>query len=353
MAGLEIIPFDEKERWDGIVQSFADYDVYYLQEYVSAFRHAGDGVPFLIYYQGEPMRLCYPVFKSDIAASGAFAGLLEKGRYYDLATPYGYGGPLAEHENAEDIKHFFALLQDYCNQKGIVAQFLRFHPLLGNAALFAGHCDLRNAKRTVWVDATDCAAIWTKLEPRCRGAIQRAQQSDVQIRIDNSEAAQTAFVRLYYATMRRRGAAAYYFFDSRFFEDFFENMAGFYNLFCAYSAGGMISAAIMLCCNKKMHYHLSGSDGVGRRFSPNSLLLYTAACWGADNGFKKFHLGGGVEADDSLFLFKRSFNKKGQLDFYIGRNVFDNESFNKLVRLRTESDPHFDPDNPYLIQYRA
>ncbi len=353
MAALQMIPFDEKARWDGLVKSFADYDVYYLWEYVSAFRHAGDGTPFLMDYRGARMRLCYPVFKSDIAKSRAFSGLLEKGRCYDLATPYGYGGPLAERASAHEMAHFFALLKDYCNQNGIVSQFIRFHPLLGNAALFAGHGDLRCAKRTVFVDLTDRAAIFANLEARCRGAIKKAQQSGVQICIDNSESAQKAFARLYSETMRRRGATAYYFFSNEFFDDFFRSMAGFYNLFCAFSAGEIISAAIILHGNKRMHYHLSGSDGVSRQFSPNSLLLYTAACWGADNGYEKFHLGGGVEADDSLFLFKKSFNKKGQLNFYIGRNIFSSESFDALVRLRADADPGFNPDNSYLIQYRA
>ena len=60
-----------------------------------------------------------------------------------------------------------------------------------------------------------------------------------------------------------------------------------------------------------------------------------------------------MEADDSLFLFKKSFNKKGQLNFYIGRNIFSSESFDALVRLRADADPGFNPDNSYLIQYRA
>lgn len=353
MGALQIVSFIEKARWNGIVKSFSDYDVYYLHEYVSAFRHAGDGAPFLIYYNGDRMRLCYPVLCGDIAKSSGFAGLLEKGRCYDIATPYGYGGPLAERYSENEMCRFFALLKAYCNENGIVSQFIRFHPLLGNEAFFAGHCELRSVKRTVFVDTADRDTVYAKLEPRCRGAIKKAGQSRIQICIDNSDEAKAAFVRLYLETMRQRQAAAYYFFNDDFFNDFFLNMAGCCNLFCAVSEGKIISAAVILCCNRNMHYHLSGSDGAFRRLSPNNLLLYTAACWGADNGYKKFHLGGGVEADDSLFLFKKAFNKKGQLDFYVGRSIFSREKFDRLVKLRADSDPDFNPQNGYMIQYRA
>ncbi|HWP50919.1 MAG TPA: GNAT family N-acetyltransferase [Clostridia bacterium] len=353
MDALQIVSFSEKDRWNGIVKSFADHDVYYMHEYMSAFRHTGDGSPCLIYYSGDPMRLCYVVLSSDIAESPRFTGVLEKGRYHDFATPYGYGGPLVSHYSSDEMSYFFALLKDYCNQNGIVSQFIRFHPLLENQAFFADHCELRSIKKTVVIDATNSATIYANMEPRCRGAIQKAKQRDIQINIDNSDQAKVEFIRLYLETMQRHHAAAYYFFNNAFFDDFFSNMEGSYNLFCAMSNKKIISAAIILCCNGNMHYHLSGSDEAFRQFSPNNLLLYTAACWGVDNGYHKFHLGGGVEVDDSLFLFKRSFNKKGTLNFYIGRSIFNQENFRQMVNLRTGSDPDFDPNNDYMIQYRA
>ncbi|WMJ83314.1 GNAT family N-acetyltransferase [Oscillospiraceae bacterium LTW-04] len=353
MEALQIISFTEKARWNGIVKSFSNYDVYYLHEYVSAFRYAGDGNPYLIYYSGDRMRLCYTVLHCDIAKSYTFEGILEKGCYYDIATPYGYGGPLVTHYSQKEMRRFFALFKAYCNENGIISQFIRFHPLLGNEVLFADYCELCSIKKTVFVDIADRETVYANLESRCRGAIQKARKTGIQIKIDNSDEAKATFIRLYSETMQRLGAASYYFFNGEFFDDFFLNMAGYYNLFCAMLEGQIVSAAIILCCNLNIHYHLSGSDEAFQRFSPNNLLLYTAACWGADNGYKKFHLGGGVEADDSLFLFKKSFNKEGQLDFYIGRSIFSDEKLRSLVKLRVDCDPDFDPQNGYMIQYRA
>ena len=43
LSKLEIIAFNEKDKWNSIVKSFDTHDVYYLNEYVSAFRYTNDG----------------------------------------------------------------------------------------------------------------------------------------------------------------------------------------------------------------------------------------------------------------------------------------------------------------------
>ena len=50
---LEIINIDESEKWDSIVKSFSNYDVYYMSGYTKAFKLHGDGEPTLIYYHDE------------------------------------------------------------------------------------------------------------------------------------------------------------------------------------------------------------------------------------------------------------------------------------------------------------
>ena len=68
---------------------------------------------------------------------------------------------------------------------------------------------------------------------------------------------------------------------------------------------------------------------------------------------KKFHLGGGLGIEDSLFSFKKHFNRNGEIDFCIGRNIFDKSTFDELVKIREENDPDFDSSRPFLIKYRG
>lgn len=46
---IEIINYNNDEKWDKTVKSFNDWDVYYLNGYVYPFFLHGDGEPVLIY----------------------------------------------------------------------------------------------------------------------------------------------------------------------------------------------------------------------------------------------------------------------------------------------------------------
>lgn len=352
MGKLSIIPFCDREAWNAVVQSFARYDVYYINEYVSAFRYANDGLPLLLYYCGDSMRLCYAVQQRDITEDERFRGILEPGRYSDWATPYGYGGPLTDRFSQPDLTELFRLLFEYCRSNHIVSQFIRFHPLLQNQKGFEDFCAPYRLKQTVFMDTSGRQIIDANLEVRNRNAIKKAEKNAVTIISGGGKEAQTEFVALYRETMERKNAADYYRFDDVFFKDFFEKMAGHFSLYRAVLAGKTISAAIILRCNGSIHYHLSASDWACRTYAPNNLLLYTAACRGAEDGYTRFHLGGGVDSEDSLLLFKKSFNRHGLIDFYIGRTIFCEEAYKELLELRAAADPKFQKENPFLIQYR-
>lgn len=353
MGRLELIAFEEMEKWNRIVKLFDRHDIYYLNEYVSAFRHTSDGKPLLVFYHGDRMRLCYVVQQSDVADAEAFSGRLKHGKYFDWSTPYGYGGPLTDGFDEQDMVDFFDRLTNFCTTNRIVSQFIRFHPLLQNQRLFEDYCDLRKLKNTVFIDISDKHLIYSNMDAKSRNMCKKAEKNGIEIIVDNSEEAKSAFVELYRSTMERNQASEYYYFNQQFFDDLFLSLAGNYSLFNARYEEQVISSAIIMHCNGNLHYHLSASQRDYMHLAPNNLLLYTAANWGADHGYTKFHLGGGVAVKDSLLSFKKSFNKQGLIDFYIGRNVFCKISYEELLGIRSTVDADFNPDNHHMIQYRA
>ena len=58
--------------------------------------------------------------------------------YYDIVTPYGYGGPYIVECIDKDklLKDYEKQFTDYCIDNNIVAEFVRFHPLFNNALDF-------------------------------------------------------------------------------------------------------------------------------------------------------------------------------------------------------------------------
>ncbi|GIO12292.1 hypothetical protein J19TS2_18470 [Cohnella xylanilytica] len=353
MQRLNITPFENEEEWNRIVRSFRAHDVYYLREYASAFRWANDGDPLLIHYQGNNMRLCYVVQQQDIADSAAFAGHLTPGTRLDWTTPYGYGGPITEGYDLQDLRDFFRQLTVYGRSRGVVTQFIRFHPLLRNHLSVEGFCELRNLKQTVYIDTSSLDAVRANLDPKNRNMIKKAIKNGINIDIDNSAEARDAFVEMYRKTMERNEASRYYYFNEPFFEDLFLNLEGHYSLFHARWEDRIVSSAIIMHHREYAHYHLSASEREAMHLAPNNLLLFRAAEWAAENGYKALHLGGGVDATDSLLSFKKSFNRRGLIDFFIGRTIFSEEMYGDLLRLRAKVDKNFNPDNNRLIQYRA
>ena len=91
---MEIIDVESKEKWNQLIKSFAQWDIYYLNEYAVSLQLHGDGRPYLIYHEKNGVKLAYVVMQKDIAKSKYFTGLLKEGELYDWETPYGYGGPL-------------------------------------------------------------------------------------------------------------------------------------------------------------------------------------------------------------------------------------------------------------------
>jgi len=69
-----------------------------------------------------------------------------------------------------------------------------------------------------------------------------------------------------------------------------------------------------------------------KSYRPNNMMLYQAALRYKTMGKKCFHLGGGYSGNDSLFKFKKGFNKNGLLDFYVGRKINNEDIYEKLVK---------------------
>ena len=93
---LSIISINESNKWDEVVKSFNNYDIYYISSYVKAFQIHGDGDPILFYYKDKYIRAINVAMKRDIGKDSKFNGKIPLNTYFDLSTPYGYGGFLIE-----------------------------------------------------------------------------------------------------------------------------------------------------------------------------------------------------------------------------------------------------------------
>ncbi|MBU9723459.1 MULTISPECIES: lipid II:glycine glycyltransferase FemX [Bacillaceae] len=349
---MQVITHHEKEKWNEIVKSFSNWDVYYLCEYAESFMLHGDGTPYLFYFKDGSSRLCYVVLLNDIAEISAYKGHIKTGVYFDITTPYGYGGPIVEGEfKKRNQAKFLTELSQYCRENNIITQFLRFHPLFQNQVYMDSICEIFPIKDTITMDTISSDTIQKNLHSKNQNMIRKAKKVGVEIKQDNGERLDD-FIRIYESTMDNNKASEYYYFSSDYYEFLRKEMSENVSFFYACKEEEIIGASIFLYNDQYMHYHLSGTQKEFREFASMNLLLYEAALWAEKKGIKQFHLGGGVSATDSLFKFKKQFNKNGYKHFYIGRNIFDEQVYNHLLQIRKMIDPKFNINNDKLIQYR-
>lgn len=350
---MNIIPVTEKEKWNDVVTKFKKWDIYYLNEYADSLRIHGDGEPCLVYFELVTGRLVYVVFQNDISDLKYFKGNLESKKYFDWSTPYGYGGPLIEGNlSDEDLRLVRKELYSFAQANGIVSQFIRFHPILQNSKCFDEICNNVNLKQTIVVDTQSIELIWKNMTPNNRNMVRKAEKNGVKIVIDHGERI-SEFIKIYKQTMDIRQADDYYYFEDTYFDYIIKNFNKNVIFFYAEFEEKIISASIFFYNQTYMHYHLSGTLQEYRSLASVNLLLTKAAEWAAEKGIKQLHLGGGVEAEDSLFKFKKNFNRNGLVDFYIGSTIFMKETFDYLVDLRKKLDSDFDEQKKFMIKYRA
>ena len=345
---LQVYTMEQAEEWDRIVHSFTRHDVYWLRGYTKAFQLHGDGEPHLFYYEDSNIRGINVVMKRDISQDSHFAGRIQENAWFDLVTPYGYGGWLIE---GEDSRNLFAAYEKWCQENNVVSEFVRYHPVLDNQKESASFYDQTALGGTIAMDLDSPEIIWGNLTSKNRNMVRKAQKSGVVIYNGRYPEIYEQFRKIYNATMDKDDANEYYYFKPEFYQSVLNDLSEEAQVFYAMLEDKVIAASIILAENGRLNYHLSGSVRQYQNLAPTNLLLYKAALWGCKNGCKTLHLGGGVgSSQDNLYKFKAAFYRGEPCRFYIGRKIYMQEKYEELIGLRQQEEIE---GSGFFPKYRA
>lgn len=338
---LTVYTLEQADQWDAIVRSFKEYDVYWLSGYSKAFQIHGDGEPLLFFFNDNVTRGINVVMKRDIAKDSRFAGKIEEGKYFDFATPYGYGGWLVE---GEETDRLFKEYRQWLEKNDIISEFVRFHPMVKNHDTSRLFYEVIQRGDVVHMELTSPEDIWNNIISKNRNMIRKASKNGIKIYNGRFPEIYEKFRCIYNITMDKDEAEEYYYFGKRFYESILEDLPQNAQVFWAEKDGQIIAASIMLATNGYMNYHLSGSLRQFSSLAPTNLLLYDAALWGCANGYKTLYLGGGVgSGEDGLFRFKRAFYKGDLNHFYIGKKIININKYMELLDMRKSGGSEFFP----------
>lgn len=340
---------EQSEEWDRIVKSFDNHDVYYLSGYVKAFELNGDGKAVLIYFlsKDKSTKGINVVMKRDIHDFEPFSDYLVPEEMYDIVTPYGYGGWLIEGEDRGSLALEYS---QWAKRNHIISEFVRFHPVLDNHSGFL--CEETYLGNTVCIDTSSPAVIWSNFSGRNRGKIRKAAKLGQRIYWGRDPRLIGDFMDIYKATMDKDGAENYYYFKKDFYNSVIEDLKHNAMFFYSMLDNEITAIALFLFCNGQMHYHLSASRAEYRNYQATNLVIAEAAMWACKNGYKTLHLGGGLGArKDNLYMYKKLFNKDKDVKFFIGKKIYDDEAYDKLVEIRKQG-IDFNEDTDYFPAYR-
>ena len=343
---IEIISIEEVEKWDAIVRQQKNYDVFYLASYAKAFEQQGEGQPILIHCVDGEQSAVSVMFKRDIADCEYFKDVLPAGKYFDLISPYGYGGFWSEQGITERMLEEYAT---YCRENNYICEFVRFELYGDYYRKYTGEVETRthNVVRSLEMPIDE---MLMDFEHKVRRNIKHAQREGLQILIEENDNHLEDFLRIYYGTMERNDASDTFYFNREFFEKLNE-MTGHYVYVYVIYQEKVISAELIIFGTENAYSYPGGTDSEYFYVRPNDFLKFEAIKWLKERGLKNFVLGGGYGADDGIFRYKKSLAPNGIVDFYIGRNIFDKKMYEKMIEIRTDEKEMLDGE--YFPVYRA
>ena len=347
MSGLlEVLSTQGADRqlWQQAVSVLPAHqqDTFFLPQYAALYEGVTHEPAFLFRYGNEKRGVVMAGVKRSVNRLPFWKSDVSHRSYYDMASPYGYGGPLVYGHDPAELPDLFAsfreALHDYCLKEGIVAEFLRLHPLIRNHELFGQDEGLYQKNSTVWIDLRRTAEdILGGMRSDHQRNVGKAVRKGVEIVYSDMQADDVKeFHRLYSMTMERLEALPMFFFPLAFFEEAADQLKGHVSCFLAKWNGKVISAHLVLHRGHYIHNYLSGSDSEFRNLKPDVLITYKIALWAKARGYQFFHLGGGHAcAVDSVFAFKSGFSPL-RSSYYMYRHVHDPAAYTGLCAARKE-----------------
>ncbi|MDN7244465.1 GNAT family N-acetyltransferase [Planococcus shenhongbingii] len=322
----EVVAIHDHMRWQKILDLFQVTDIYYTSQYFLSAMKLDPGESMMFYYNDEEGEVVYPFIKRRIENDAP--------GYFDITTPFGYGGPLLKTKNnaSKLTANFLHEFSAFCEKEKIIAEFIRFHPLKNNALIFEKQLKLLPMYETfaIKLDLQDQQPKEQEdKDERSNG------ENGVVIKKLGTVRHMFEFLVLYYSTVRRReDADSYYFFTNDYFETLISSLGPNLHLFGAYCENKLVSACYVLTMGDTIYHHLDGSLEEAEDSNAMKALLLKIAEWGKENSFTFFHLGSDFKGEGrNISGLKKGIANQEPSTFYICEKVHDTSIYKKLISI--------------------
>ncbi|PKP62105.1 GNAT family N-acetyltransferase [Candidatus Atribacteria bacterium HGW-Atribacteria-1] len=325
----------DKKYWKKILIKNNIHNILYFPEYIMLWELNGDGIAKSFFYKSDYGIVLYPFLVRKINDLKFFQKTKITEIFYDIASPYGYGGPLVKPYNKSDknllLEGFIKEFSLFCKKNNIVSEFIRFHPLIENHTNFINRLEIEKMNSVIYVDLSVTEEeLWGNYKRNNRKNIKKALRNDIEIVVDEKYEFFDEFLEIYYETMKKNNAKEYYFFPKSFFEFIRISLNKNSVLFISKKNKKIISVELALYDKDIIYSFLGGTLSEYFPLRPNNLLRHKLILWAKEKNIKYYLIGGGYHPGDGIFNYKHSFSKNGIKDFFVGRKIHNIEKYKIL-----------------------
>lgn len=321
------LTYSQKDSWKELFSKIPPEkrDIYYNPEYVRLYAECDSQANCYIYNNGNDIYI-YPFIMRSVPKING---------YFDISTPYGYGGPIANTQDPIFLNEAYQVFYQEAIKRNVIAELIKFHPLLFNhqaiETFFKGN--ITRMCSTVYVDLDiDEDYRWKSIYTHAnRKNINKAKRNNITVKIDKNEDSWKAFEDLYEITMTINKAKEFYFFSQEYFKNIQNKLKNDYILISCLVEGKIVSSMLALLGTESTYCHLIGTNRDFVTTGVNNLLHHELILWSKNKGYKNLYIGGGRTNDDNDFLlrFKKSFSNK-IVSLYVGETVLNPAIYNEL-----------------------
>lgn len=268
--------------------------------------------------------------------------------YYDLVTARGQGGPriLRVNKNKDKLISNFELeFQKYCNEKNIIAEYIRFDPWINNFCDFSNIYEIFSDGSIYCNDLREDFFV-KQYSSSVRNMVRKAEKCGVEVKFDFNGNSINKFLDLYNYTAEKYNISEYYKIDEKFIKEYFESLKNKVFIANAYYENEIVSSAIMLIGKDIVHFHFSATNPEFRKLQPNTYLLYKSEVYAKEIGKTLFDFGRASKGS-SLEKFKFDFINKKEERIYkynVGVKIRNQDIYNKLVEMKGEKHEGYFPE---------
>lgn len=318
-------------------------DIYHTSLWVEANKNIEQGSLFSILVENGDNKAYFPLIKRKV----------DRTEFFDLITPYGYGG-IAFSKFATDNfkKNILSKISSYLETTNCISLFLRLHPIL-NSDLHDDVCIHKNGTTLAVNLENSFESISKSYSSGHRYDIRKSLKNESITVIDDlSFECFESFIEIYTETMNLLEASDFYFFDKSYFDNLKEKLGNSLKLIVVKLDNSVIGASLFMLHNNIIQYHLSGTTSQGRSYQPSKLILNYMIEWGIENNYKYLHLGGGVGSEkDHLYAFKKRFGAT-DFEFCTVRMITNKDMYEDLCKALKYSEDEINNTFDFFPLYR-